>query len=56
MREEAKKLKSKGVNFIIGLGHSGFERDKQIAAAVEELDVIVGGHSHSLFYNPKGRY
>lgn len=39
---------------IIGLGHSGLTMDKKIAEQVEEIDIIVGGHSHSLLYAPTG--
>jgi 5'-nucleotidase/UDP-sugar diphosphatase len=42
------KLEADGVNKIILLSHVGLPRDKQIAAAVNGIDVIVGGHSHSL--------
>ena len=55
LQAEAKSLKSKGVNFIIGLGHAGLPRDKEIAKEVEDVDLIIGGHSHSLLYNPQGK-
>ena len=42
------KLEADGVNKIILLSHVGLPRDKKIAAAVNGIDVIVGGHSHSL--------
>ena len=42
--EEAAKLKAAGVNIIIALGHSGLERDKQIAAQCPEIDLVIGGH------------
>jgi len=42
------------VKIIIGLGHSGFEREVEIAKEIPELSLIVGGHSHSLLYTPKG--
>ncbi|MBV7504139.1 5'-nucleotidase C-terminal domain-containing protein [Bacillus sp. sid0103] len=55
--EEAQKsvdaLKAQGVNKIIALTHIGFDdslvwdNDQQLAAAVEGIDVIVGGHSHT---------
>lgn len=41
---EAAKLKAEGVNIIIALGHSGYERDKQIAAQCPEIDLVIGGH------------
>lgn len=42
--QEADKLKADGVNIIIALGHSGLERDKEIAAACPEIDLVIGGH------------
>lgn len=41
---EAAKLKAQGVNIIIALGHSGLERDKQIAAECPDIDLVIGGH------------
>ncbi len=42
------RLEADGINKIIVLSHVGFPRDKQIAATVNGIDAIVGGHSHSL--------
>lgn len=47
VRKEARRLTEEGVNILIGLGHSGLEKDIEIAKAIPELDLIVGGHSHS---------
>lgn len=47
LNEEAKKLR-KEVDIIIAVGHSGLRRDKEIASRVDELDILVGGHSHTL--------
>lgn len=44
-------LSAEGVNKIIALSHLGLPRDKQVAAAVDGIDVIVGGHSHTLLSN-----
>ncbi len=41
------KLKSKGINKIIFLTHLGYNVDKQLAEQVEDIDIIVGGHSHT---------
>ncbi|MEH8018252.1 bifunctional metallophosphatase/5'-nucleotidase [Rheinheimera muenzenbergensis] len=41
-------LTAKGVKYIIALTHLGNQRDLTLAAAVNGIDVIVGGHSHSL--------
>lgn len=42
------ELQEQGVNKIILLTHVGLARDKELAATVSGVDVIVGGHSHSL--------
>ncbi len=41
------QLKTEGVNKIIGLTHVGFNVDKELAAQVDDIDIIVGGHSHT---------
>jgi len=42
------ELESNGIDKIIALTHLGHERDLELAAAVDGIDVIVGGHSHTL--------
>lgn len=44
-------LEEAGINKIIALTHVGYARDQQIAAEVPGIDVIVGGHSHTLLSN-----
>lgn len=51
LRREVAVLKKKGVNIIIALGHSGYERDQEIAEQVEDLDLVIGGHSHTFLGN-----
>ena len=41
------ELEAMGINKIILLSHAGFGRDKDVAAAVDGVDVIVGGHTHT---------
>ncbi len=41
-------MESHGVNIVIGLSHTGMGRDIEIAAAVDGLDVLIGGHTHTL--------
>jgi len=61
---EAQKLIEKGVNIIIALGHSGYKRDQEIAINCPDVDVVIGGHSHSFLYTgdppstdkPEGNY
>ncbi|MCX8043059.1 MAG: 5'-nucleotidase/apyrase family protein [Desulfobacterota bacterium] len=48
LRQEIKRLTSLGVNIIIVLSHCGFEQDRELAEQVEGIDIIVGGHSHTL--------
>jgi 5'-nucleotidase len=43
------------VDILIALGHSGYERDQEIARDVPQLDLVVGGHSHSLLYTGTGK-
>ena len=40
-------LKTAGANVIIALTHIGYDLDQQLAAAVDGIDLIVGGHSHT---------
>lgn len=40
-------LERQGVNKIVAVTHLGFARDLELAAAVDGIDVIVGGHSHT---------
>ncbi|XP_019556938.2 apyrase-like [Aedes albopictus] len=52
VRAATKALKSKGVNIIIVLSHCGIFDDKKIAEqAGDDIDIIVGGHTHTLLYN-----
>jgi 5'-nucleotidase / UDP-sugar diphosphatase len=43
---EMKKLRA-GSDLLIGLTHIGFDQDLLLAQQMPELDVIVGGHSHT---------
>lgn len=45
------ELTAAGVNKIIVLTHIGYLADLELAKAVPGLDVIVGGHSHTLLSN-----
>ena len=63
VQREINILKKQGVNVFIGLGHSGFGFDKYLAKVVPDLDLVIGGHSHSFLYSgenppdkPEGNY
>jgi len=51
-REQIRQLKEQGVEIFIAVTHSGVAEDKELAAAVPELHLIVGGHSHTLIPEP----
>ncbi|MDZ7684858.1 MAG: hypothetical protein U5O39_07470 [Gammaproteobacteria bacterium] len=40
------------VDLLIALSHLGHEEDKQLARTVPGIDLIVGGHSHTLVEEP----
>ncbi|MDP5085407.1 MAG: 5'-nucleotidase C-terminal domain-containing protein [Yoonia sp.] len=44
-------LEAEGVTKIIALTHVGVTKDMAIAEAVDGIDAVVGGHSHTLFSN-----
>ncbi len=46
-RYYAKLLKQRGNQVIVALTHIGVSKDKKLARNVPELDLIVGGHSHT---------
>lgn len=45
-RREIAALKAEGAQMIIGLTHLNLQDDIELAAAVPEIDVIMGGHEH----------
>jgi 5'-nucleotidase len=51
VRRQVESLAALGVNKVILLSHLGYERDKALAEQISGIDVIVGGHSHSLLGN-----
>ncbi|WP_054023068.1 5'-nucleotidase C-terminal domain-containing protein [Bacillus sp. FJAT-28004] len=46
-KETVATLQAKGINKIIVLSHIGYEADLELAKAVQGIDIIVGGHSHT---------
>uniref|UniRef100_A0A1W7RA44 5'-nucleotidase n=1 Tax=Hadrurus spadix TaxID=141984 RepID=A0A1W7RA44_9SCOR len=50
IKDSVKLLKGSGVKIIIALGHSGFPKDIEIAEAVEDVDIVVGGHTDTFLY------
>ena len=48
----ARYLRGVGCDIVIALTHQGYDHDLELANAVPELDVIVGGHSHTTLAEP----
>ncbi|MFN7171706.1 MAG: bifunctional metallophosphatase/5'-nucleotidase [Fimbriimonadaceae bacterium] len=48
VREQVKALQAQGVNKIVLLSHCGFSDEMRYAQEIPELDVVIGGHSHTL--------
>jgi 5'-nucleotidase / UDP-sugar diphosphatase len=46
------RVRSEGARMVVVLSHIGFEEDKTLARAVDGIDVIVGGHSHTAVKEP----
>jgi 5'-nucleotidase len=50
--EEVDHYKQEGINKIVLVTHCGVEADKQLAQTLGDVDVIVGGHSHTRLDTP----
>lgn len=51
LAQDVAELEADGVTKIIALTHVGLPKDLAIAEAVEGIDAVVGGHSHTLLNN-----
>ena len=52
VRATARRIRSH-VDLVVLLSHAGFEFDEQTAAAVAEIDLLIGGHTHVELAQPK---
>lgn len=50
-RQVAEELRHQ-VDLLIALTHIGFAKDKELAAMVPSIDLILGGHSHTVLDEP----
>jgi len=48
LRRAVRELETEGIDKIVVLSHIGYDQDVQLAREVCGIDVIVGGHSHTL--------
>lgn len=51
-RAAVEELTRQGADLLIAVTHSGVHEDRFLAQSVPEIDVIVGGHSHTPLYQP----
>ncbi|PLW78402.1 bifunctional metallophosphatase/5'-nucleotidase [Cohaesibacter celericrescens] len=51
LKQAVQELTEQGVNKIIAVTHEGLTKDMDLASKVSGIDMIVGGHSHTLLSN-----
>jgi 5'-nucleotidase/UDP-sugar diphosphatase len=51
-RQMVNELRKQGADVIVDLSHSGVEEDRELAREVTGIDIIVGGHSHTVLFEP----
>jgi len=51
VRTSIKDIGDKASVFVV-LSHLGYEKDIELAQAVPEIDIVVGGHSHTKLWQP----
>jgi 2',3'-cyclic-nucleotide 2'-phosphodiesterase (5'-nucleotidase family) len=47
-----REVRGKGASMVIALTHLGLNADEQLAGEVKGIDLIVGGHSHTVVMDP----
>ena len=52
VRKYVSELKKERVDLIVVLSHIGVEVDRALADSVADINVIVGGHSHTTLFKP----
>ena len=52
IRETAKRIRPY-VDLVIVISHAEVENDRKLAASIAELDVVIGGHSHTKIMKPE---
>jgi 2',3'-cyclic-nucleotide 2'-phosphodiesterase (5'-nucleotidase family) len=51
VRDIARRIRRQ-VDLVVVLSHAGIDEDKKMAAAIAEIDVILGGHTHDELHEP----
>src|SRR5690606_8158582 len=49
------ELRGQGIDKIIALTHVGYPRDMEVIGKIPGIDVVVGGHTHTLLHNSDSR-
>ena len=44
-------MKRNGINIVLALGHAGIEMDRKIAKEVDDIDIVIGGHTNTFLYS-----
>jgi 5'-nucleotidase len=52
IKAEVERYERQGVNKIVLVTHCGIELDKELAQSLSDVDVIIGGHSHTRLNEP----
>lgn len=52
IEEQIAVLKEKGINKIVLVSHCGLDNEKEMAKHLKDVDIIIGGHSHTRLDKP----
>ncbi|MCV6545924.1 MAG: 5'-nucleotidase/apyrase family protein [Cohaesibacter sp.] len=55
LKQAVADLSAQGINKIIAVTHEGLPKDMELASKVSGIDLIIGGHSHTLLSNTAKR-
>ncbi len=50
---ELKKAANREIDLVISLSHTGFDQDEELIKRSSNLNLVVGGHDHLLFNEPR---
>lgn len=53
INEQIKALKAQNINIIVLITHLGLNKDMKLAWSLEDIDIIIGGHTHSYLGDAK---
>jgi len=54
LQEEVDRLRGEeGVDIVVLLSHMGYDQDQVMAGVLTGIDVIVGGHTHDILWQPE---